>query len=250
MNITWNANGYTQDFSFVHQYGEDVMKLITAAPGAFAVDLGCGNGALTEKLAALGYRALGVDASPAMLETAKSLHPDLSFMLADATAFDLPEKADVIFSNAVLHWIDADKQPLLVQNLARQLKTGGQLVCEFGGYGCAETVHAALERAFAARGLVYPRVFYFPTVGQYAPLLESAGLRVTDAMLFDRPTPQKSGLRGWIDMFVKAPFDGMADDLKQAIVDEAVEACRPSLCMPDGTWVVDYVRIRLKAVKV
>lgn len=252
MNITWNAGDYTSSFSFVHQYGEDVLGLIDAVPGGFAVDLGCGNGALTQALASRGYRVLGVDASAQMLGTAQKLHPELPFMQADATTFSLEQKADVIFSNAVFHWIDADKQPLLLSNIARQLAPGGQLVCEFGGYGCAERVHAALERAFAARSLAYPRVFYFPTVGQYAPMMEAAGLRVTYAALFDRPTPQKGpdGLRNWIHMFVKTPFEGIAPHVQEEIIDEAVNALRGELLREDGVWIVDYVRIRLKAIRV
>ena len=251
MNITWDAQGYTDSFSFVHRFGEDVLSLLDAPEGSFVVDLGCGNGALTEKLAQRGYRVLGVDASAEMLAKARSLHPELTFVQGDATALALDAPADVIFSNAVFHWIDADRQPLLAASLASALRPGGQLVCEFGGYGCAEHVHAALERAFERRGLVYPRTFYFPTIGQYAPMLEAAGLRVTHAQLFDRPTPQppEVGLRGWIGMFVTAPFEGMATSLREAIVAKAESELRGALQRADGTWVIDYVRIRLRAVK-
>lgn len=48
--------------------GEAVMDLLDAAPGSRVVDLGCGNGALTEQLAACGYDVAGVDASAEMLE--------------------------------------------------------------------------------------------------------------------------------------------------------------------------------------
>ena len=251
MNITWDAKGYTSGFAFVHQYGEGVLDLIDAAPGSHVVDLGCGNGALSEKLIARGYRVTAIDASGDMLAQARALHPDIPFVQADATDFTLPEPADAIFSNAVFHWIDRDRQPLLAAAIARNLKPGGQLVCEFGGYGCAERVHSALECAFAARGLAYPRVFYFPTIAQHAPILEEAGLRVTYAVLFDRPTPQppEVGLRGWIGMFVTAPFEGMDDALREAIVAEAESELRGTLQRANGTWVIDYVRIRLRAVK-
>jgi SAM-dependent methyltransferase len=56
MNIDWNAKGYQKDFAFVPKYGEAVLDLIDAAPGALAVDLGCGNGGLTGKLIERGYR--------------------------------------------------------------------------------------------------------------------------------------------------------------------------------------------------
>lgn len=168
MNIDWNAKGYQKDFAFVPKYGEAVLDLIDAAPGALAVDLGCGNGGLTGKLIERGYRVVGVDASAPMLALAKERYPDTTFLQADACTFQLPEQADVIFSNAVLHWIDAAKQNELIANIASQLKPGGQLVCEFGGKGCAETVHAALEKIFAVHGLTYRRTFYFPTVGDHA----------------------------------------------------------------------------------
>lgn len=251
MNITWDAQGYTDGFSFVHRFGEDVLSLLDAPEGSFVVDLGCGNGALTQKLAQRGYRVLGVDASAEMLAKARALHPDLRFVAGDAAALTLDEPADAIFSNAVFHWIDTDKQPQLASSLAAALRPGGQLVCEFGGFGCAEHVHTALEHAFARRALVYPRTFYFPTIGQYAPILEAAGLRVTHAQLFDRPTPQppEVGLRGWIAMFVTAPFEGMDASLRETIVSEAEENLRGELQRGDGTWVIDYVRIRIRAVR-
>ncbi len=182
MNIDWNAKGYQKDFAFVPKYGEAVLDLIDAAPGALAVDLGCGNGGLTGKLIERGYRVVGVDASAPMLALAKERYPDTTFLQADACTFQLPEQADVIFSNAVLHWIDAAKQNELIANIASQLKPGGQLVCEFGGKGCAETVHAALEKIFAAHGLTYRRTFYFPTVGEYAPMQSMADMPDADAV--------------------------------------------------------------------
>ena len=60
MNIKWDADKYTADFSFVHQYGNSVMELIDADKGSSALDLGCGNGALTTTLQEKGYAGLSV----------------------------------------------------------------------------------------------------------------------------------------------------------------------------------------------
>lgn len=165
----------------------------------------------------------------------------------NAAEFELEEKADVIFSNAVFRWIDADRQEKLAANLAAQLKPGGELVCEFGGKGCAETVHASLEKNFAKRGLSYTREFYFPTIGEYAPILERHGFRVEYAVLFDRPTVQSTedGLRDWILMFDKKPFEGLSEQTAKEIIDETVEELR-NVLFADGRWIVDYVRIRIK----
>ena len=138
----------------------------------------------------------------------------------------------------------------MLNNVYDNLKEGGELVCEFGGYGCAESVHSTLEQIFAGHGLKYKRVFYFPTIGQYAPLLEKAGFRVEYAVLFDRPTKQvgDNGLANWINMFVKKPFEGVNEDIKQEIIEETVEKLRAKLYIED-CWIVDYVRIRFRAVK-
>lgn len=251
MNIKWNANEYTQNFDFVHKYGEDVLALIDSNPKGLVIDLGCGNGALTKQLQDKGYRVLGIDASKDMIKIAQANYPDIHFQVLDATTFQLEEKADVIFSNAVIHWIDGDKQDALINNICKQLKPGGIFVCEFGGKGCAETVHMALEKNFSNRGLEYPRTFYFPTIGEYAPILERHRFRLEYATLFDRPTEQKTeqGLEDWIKMFIKKPFEGIGEDLKNKIIQETVEELK-NILYKDGKWYIDYVRIRIKARKI
>lgn len=250
MNIYWDAEKYKQDFMFVPEYGAAVLDLLDAAPGARVVDLGCGNGALTRQLADRGYQVLGVDASPEQLALARQAYPDLTFREGNALDFALEQPADAIFSNAVLHWIDADKQQAMLDHIASQIRPNGLFVCEFGGKGCAEHVHAELECRFAAHGLHYRRTFYFPTIGEYAPLLEKAGFRVEYATLFDRPTRQvgPDGLADWIRMFDTAPFADVEPALADTIIAETVDALRPVL-YHDDAWYVDYVRIRFKLRK-
>lgn len=250
MNIYWDAEKYKQDFMFVPEYGAAVLDLLDAAPGARVVDLGCGNGALTRQLADRGYQVLGVDASPEQLALARQAYPDLTFREGNALDFALAQPADAIFSNAVLHWIDADKQQAMLDHIASQIRPNGLFVCEFGGKGCAEHVHAELERRFAAHGLHYRRTFYFPTIGEYAPLLEKAGFRVEYATLFDRPTRQvgPDGLVDWIRMFDTAPFADVEPALADTIIAETVDVLRPVL-YHDDAWYVDYVRIRFKLRK-
>ena len=251
MNIQWNGKKYADDFNFVPQYGEAVLDLITLPNGSFAVDLGCGNGALTAKLAERGYDVLGIDDSTEMLELAAQQHPYLSFRKENALTFRLDQPADIVFSNAVFHWINEENQQMMLNNIAANLRTGGELITEFGGYGCAAAVHSTLARLFADRGLDYAFEFYFPTIGMYAPMLEAAGLRVEFAVLFDRPTQQKSddGLADWIRMFNMRPFEEIDPDFREEIIREAAADLRPVL-YHDGHWFIDYVRIRLRARKI
>ncbi len=251
MNINWNAEGYSSNFFFVHQYGEKVLELLEIEPGSSVIDLGCGNGALTQQIASMGANVIGIDASEEMLSVARAHYPNLPFVQADALEFSVAHPVEAIFSNAVFHWIDRDKQQTLLQNINRALKLHGQLVCEFGGKGCGAQVHNALRRSFECRGKQYMMPFYFPSIGEYTPMVERAGLKVVFATLFDRLTRcvnGMNGLRDWINMFVKVPFYGIDEKTKEEILDETEHALSGTL-LHDGEWYIDYVRIRLKAVK-
>ncbi|WP_017212958.1 class I SAM-dependent methyltransferase [Clostridium beijerinckii] len=249
MNIKWNAKGYTKDFQFVHQYGEDVLNLLDIEKGMKVLDLGCGNGALTKKISDMGADVIGMDASGEMLEIARKNYPEITFIQDDAVKFTLNEQVDAIFSNAVFHWID--NQDGLLESVYNGLKINGSLVCEFGGYGCTETIHSFLQKAFEARGLEYKRTFYFPTIDEYTPILKKHGLQTVYATLFDRKTALigEEGMRNWIEMFVIQPFKGLDDLLKNEIIDETVKSLKPILYQ-NGVWYADYVRIRLKARKI
>ncbi len=248
MKNEWNADNYTDNFNFVYEYGTALCDLITVPKGSVIIDLGCGNGTLTQKLAEKGFCPIGIDSSAKMLKKAESLYPDLHFMLGDACSFELEEKADAIFSNAVFHWID--NHELLFKNISNNLKIGGELVFEFGGKGCVQTVHSALGRAFEEYGLSYKNNFNFRSIGELAPLLERNGFRVEYASLFDRPTPLKgeNGLENWINMFITSAFYNVDAEVKNDIIARTVEICKPKLCKKNG-WIADYVRIRMKAVK-
>lgn len=67
MNINWNAKGYAKDFSFVPQYGKDVLALLDVKKGDTVIDLGCGNGKLTKQISDMGARVIGIDDSAEML---------------------------------------------------------------------------------------------------------------------------------------------------------------------------------------
>lgn len=250
MNIKWNAEKYTDDFDFVHKYGEGVLELLEIKSGDKVIDLGCGNGALTEKLYGMGADVIGIDGSADMVEQARKLHPALKFIHDDAVTFKVMEKADCIFSNAVFHWIDEGKQEEMLRNIAAAIKDGGQLVCEFGGYGCCEMIHSALEEEFNSRGFEYKRTFYFPKIGEYTPIMERCGFKTVYAALFDRKTELKGehGMEDWINMFVKTPLEGIDKTLRNEIISSAVSKLK-SRMYENGKWYADYVRLRIKAVK-
>ncbi len=250
MNIKWDADKYSKDFSFVHQYGNDVTQLIEKKEGYSVLDLGCGNGALTKKLSDDGLSALGMDASPELLSIAKSTYPDIMFIEGDATDFKLPEKVDIVFSNAVFHWIAKENHYKMLNCVYNSLQNNGQFVFEFGGFGNNALIHRSLEKAFTKRNIDYKMPFYFPTIGEYSTLLEKAGFKVVYATLFDRLTQLngEDGLYDWINLFVKEPFKYVSLEEKESIVRETVDNLRSDLFL-NNIWFADYVRIRCKAIK-
>lgn len=250
MNIDWDAKQYQNNFHFVYNYGQDVLSLVDVPKNSFVIDFGCGNGKLTSQLKAKGYQVLGVDASSEMINLAKENYPDIEFVQANIIDYKSEKLADAIFSNAVLHWIDEDKQQNMLNNIASNLKSGGLFAFEFGGYNCGASVHNALAKLFAQHNLTYKLPFYFPTIGMYAPKLERAGFKVIYATLFDRFTPVKgeNGIVDWIKMFDKVPFIGVEKTLTEKIIFTAQEQLSEKLYV-NNQWHVDYVRIRMKNIK-
>ena len=250
MNIIWNADKYAKDFSFVHQYGNGVLELIDTDNAKTAIDLGCGNGVLSGKLRDMGLDVIGIDSSPEQLAIARRDFPDINFIEADAISFEVNKPVDVIFSNAVFHWIDKDKQSNMLHSIHASLAKGGQLVFEMGGYGNNMLIHRELSKAFNRRGLKYRIPFYFPTIGEYAAMIEKEGMLVTYAILFDRPTALNGdeGMNDWIRMFIRTPFKDVDKETENEIINETAENLRNDL-FKNGTWYSDYVRLRMKAIK-
>ncbi len=247
MNIQWNATEYKNSFSFVPQYGESAIALLKAPKGSLIVDLGCGNGSLSALLEKRGYRVVGVDDSEEMLSLAKKSYPNITFQKGNAVDFKFPS-ADGIFSNAVLHWIDKDLQQSMLNNIALNLKLGGEFVFEMGAKDCACVVHTALKEIFHSMGLSYDFNFFFPTIGEYAPMVEKAGLVITDAFYFPRNTRLEGTLGDWIRMFDTYPFRFLDLETKNEIISECEARLKATLFV-DNSWYVDYTRLRMSAIK-
>ena len=240
--MNWNAAAYQNQHSYVWQHGESLLAQLKPQLEERILDLGCGTGQLTEQISASGAAVIGLDSDPAMIDQARDNYPDITFQVADAADFQLSEPVDAVFSNAVLHWV-TQAEPA-AHCIAAALKPGGRFVAELGGKGNVQTILTALAEV-SGRSL---NPWYFPSLGEYAALLESAGLEVVYAHLFERPTPLgAAGLAGWLEMFGQRFFADFSAEDWAAIV-KAVEAAAPQLYQ-NGEWVADYRRLRIIAVK-
>lgn len=185
-----------------------------------------------------------------MLKTARRQFPHLDFRLADARDFDFSERFDAVFSNAALHWIHEPQA--VISRVAHHLQSGGRFVAEMGGKGNVAALETALRDA--ARTLNLPSFGdfnYFPSIGEYAMLLENGGFEVSFATLFDRPTPLDGprGARNWLLQFRGAYLDSLETPAREAVLDFAENRLRPIL-VRDGQWFADYRRLRFTARKV
>lgn len=245
----WDAELYEGRHNFVWRFGESLVELLDPKPGEHILDLGCGPGQLTQKIADHGASVIGLDAAPEMIGQARQNFPHLRFVLKDATAMDFEDEFDAIFSNATLHWIP-DAQAA-ANAMCRALRKRGRLVAEFGGIGNVRAIESAVNQVISKHTGSAPvsRRFY-PSVGRYASILEQAGFEVRFAHLFDRPTPLEgeSGMENWIRQFSGFYFDVLPSDQRAPAIKEAAELLRPILRNSDG-WFADYRRLRIIANK-
>jgi trans-aconitate methyltransferase len=244
MPQTWPATGYAENGRFVADLGAPVLDLLAAQPGERILDLGCGDGALTEKIAASGAQVTGVDASEELLAAARVRGLDVGLM--DGNRLSFQAEFDAVFSNAALHWMKRPEDVL--RGVRRALKPGGRFVGEFGGHGNVAAIYTALLAIFARHGIdLVPQLLFFPTPAEYQDLLERHGFDVESIALISRPTPLPTGMSGWLATFKRGFFSLLPELERATALEETVELLRPILCDSRGQWTADYVRLRFLA---
>jgi trans-aconitate methyltransferase len=243
----WDSALYDDRHSFVWKKSEDLVGMLDPKPGERILDLGCGTGHLTDRLASSGANVIGLDSSPSMIAQARQNFPKLNFQLMDATSFRFDDPFDCIFSNAALHWMrDA---PLVAESMARALKHGGRLVLEMGAKENIARIRAGIESVLSEAGFAARHPWYFPSLGEYSVLLEDEGFEIDFGQTFlrwNRLEHPERGLREWIEMFGSAYFEDVPADRRDALIRKIEERLRPQLWR-DGAWWADYRRLRIKA---
>ncbi|MDP3744035.1 MAG: methyltransferase domain-containing protein [Methylotenera sp.] len=242
----WNPEQYAKHARFVSDLGMPVVKLLSPQSGERILDLGCGDGALTIKLAALGCQLVGVDSSEEMVSATKALGLDAYTVNGQSLKFT--DEFDAVFSNAALHWMKKPKA--VINGVWRALKPGGRFVAEFGGYGNVASIVNAIESALLSRrGTIVAGPWYFPQPQEYATLLEAKGFKVEKIELIPRPTPLPGNISGWLETFAQSYTAALPVGERPRFIAEVVESLRPKLCDTNGNWTADYVRLRFFATK-
>ena len=232
----WDAADYARVGGFVPALGQAALELLDPQPGEAILDVGCGDGALTQKILERGASVVGIDNSLSMVGAARARWLDARLM--DAAQLKFGEAFDAVFSNATLHWV-LDKERA-ARAIWFALKAGGRFAGEMGGEGNLAVLRQALDDELVARGFGPPTFAanWYPSVEEFVALYEAAGFRDIDARLIERPTPLEHGVAAWVLTFRAGWLDraGVPDDERQTIADAVAARV--------GTEIADYVRLR------
>jgi len=248
MTQKWDPQQYAKNGAFVPGLAGVVVEWLAAKPGESILDLGCGDGQLTERLAATGASVIGVDRSPEMVRAARTRGLDARESMVEALPF-ADNFFDAVFSNAALHWVRG--QEAMMTEVHRVLKPGGRFVAEMGGQGNIAAIRVALIAVLARYGFgqLEEGENYYPSVEGYTRRLVRQGCHVERMELVPRPTPlAESGMTDWLRTFRRGVLAGVPEAMREKIVEETAALLAPALRDEDGNWVADYVRLRFIAI--
>jgi trans-aconitate methyltransferase len=243
----WDPEVYAQNARFVSDLGEPLLVILNPQPSERILDLGCGDGALSEKVMTSGCTVYGVDASFAQIKAAKTR--GLQALVMDGQQLGFKQIFDAVFTNAALHWMKWPER--VVAGVWRALRPGGRFIGEFGGKGNVLKIRAALYAALRRRRIDPEPVdpWYYPTAEEYSALLEQIGFAVPYIELIPRPTQLPGDILDWLEIFAQ-PFTQSVDRReRQTFLNEVRVALEPELRDSKGNWVADYVRLRFRAIK-
>lgn len=257
---TYEFDGEKYKKASKHQkeWGYSLISQIHLTGHEKILDLGCGDGALTERLADLipEGNVLGIDASTGMIQTAKALErANLKFVRMDINAMAFKDEFDMIYSNAALHWVKDHVS--LLKNSLQALKPGGSIYWNFAGNGTCAAFNRLMREIIAEPEYEpYFINFQWPWVmlsaKEYKRMAQEAGfcqIQITEENK-DRYFANENELIQWIDQPCIVPFiQDVPSEKKEAFRREAVEKMVARTRQADGTCFETFRRINICAKK-
>jgi SAM-dependent methyltransferase len=212
------------------------LDLLDPKQGERILDVGCGDGVLTKRIAERGATVTGIDNSLDMIRAAHANGVDA--LVVDSADMHFDREFDAAFSNAALHWM-LDKNAVAA-GIFRALKPGGRFAGEMGGAGNLKMLREALDEELVIRGYAPPveASNWYASADDFASVYEAVGFDHIDARLIDRPTPIERGIAAWTTTFRKGWLDraGVPEEERGEIGAAVADRLQSS--------VADYVRHR------
>lgn len=240
------------------EWGKSLISQITLQGDESILDLGCGDGHLTEQLSLLvpNGRVLGIDASVGMIKTARKIcRGNLTFLHMDMNDLHFSDEFDILYSNAALHWVKDHNR--LLQNSYAALKTGGMLLWDFGSAGNCSHFLSVIQETMADDKYAgffkdFDMPWFMPAKNHYEALISPIGYSDFDLTEVnrDRYFSNSEEMIKWIDQPCIVPFiECIPDFLKSAFRNEVVEKMLERTMQPDGTCFETFRRLQVYARK-
>jgi trans-aconitate 2-methyltransferase len=176
--MPWNPDAYNQFYKDRSAPFTDLMALIECREGLEVIDLGCGTGQLTRRLADSlpESNVLGIDSSAEMLaRTAEYTRPGLRF--EQQRLEDVQGEWDLVFSHAVIQWVPDHRQ--LIPQLLSMVRPGGQIAVHIPSnhthYSHRAILETVAEEPFCTALANWRRISPVLPADQYAELLFENG---------------------------------------------------------------------------
>jgi len=253
----FDAERYRSCSKHQKEWGGKVIGELGLTGDERILDIGCGDGVLTSKIAELVPRGsvLGIDSSKNMIDAANRLQKDnLHFMVLDANDIDFDDEFDVIFSNAALHWVSDHGR--LHANCHRALRAGGQVRFTFAGDGNCTNFFAVMRKLMNDDH--YQNLFddfqwpwYMPSVASYEDLVRDTGYSSFEVWgeIADRHFT-KDEMIGWIEQPSIVPFlQHIPPSEHKKFSDCAVQIMLERTIEPEGTYFETFRRIHMSGTK-
>ena len=241
----WNANKYNKHTNF--ELAQPVIKLLNPQRNEKILDLGCGDGTLSIEIEKSNAKVIAVDLSQDMVK--KTKERGIESYLMSATELKFENEFNAVFSNLVLHWVKDSK--IVIKKVHNALKDNGRFIAEFGGYGDIKQPLYTIQKVFENNKEYgnFNNPWYFPSDKYYKKLLEENGFKVEYIELIPRPT-KIDDISNWLDIFANGIISHLTDKQQINFKKEVREILKPMIYNEENGWIVDYVRLRFKAIKV
>ena len=260
--FSWDAEDYRQSSSQQKKWGRELLLKLHLAGDERVLDIGCGDGKLTAELAGRLPRGfvLGIDSSEEMIGFAREAfpperYPNLAWEVRDARDLDYEDRFDVVFSNAVLHWI-RDHLPVL-EGIERSMKPGGVALLQMGGKGNAAEVVKVMARVMGREEWSGYFKDFTTTYGFYGPeeytgWLIQVGLtpKRVEFVFKDMVHKGREGLAAWIRTTWLPFTQRIPEDLRARFIYEIVDGYIMRYpADADGLVHVEAIRLEVEAGK-
>jgi ubiquinone/menaquinone biosynthesis C-methylase UbiE len=248
----WQGRDYARH-SAHHRTADDwFIQRYRPGQGDVVVDLGCGSGEFTARLASMvpDGRVTGVEPDRSMLAAAREHRArNLFFVQSFAQEVDRviePESVDLVVSRAMLHWIPQTQHPRLYEAVFRVLRQGGVAHLEAGGPGNIAAVIDLLEELAVEHGLPMPPAF--PDPGRALDRVEAAGFEVAEQSVRTvarRRTFTRDELIGFLSSQVVLVLTRHVEPERARIIAAQAIGAVERLRRHDGTYDQTFVRLEL-----